>query len=70
MPAVLPPDEERCPSMRRTVLRRENNHEVYLRCAGRDGHVSRWHRGWLFSWTDEDEDGYLETEYEDDDPKG
>lgn len=55
-------DDNRCRSLHRAILHREDGHEVYLRCTKTREHVSRWHKGWLKKWNDDEEDGGIEWE--------
>lgn len=51
--------EDRCPSLRRTILHAEGGKEVYLRCQGKVDHVSPKHRNWMRKWDTSEEDGRI-----------
>lgn len=56
------PDAQRCDSLIKAILRDEGSHEVYIRCQKTRDHESPNHKGWLKSWRDEDEDGYIDND--------
>lgn len=59
MPAFVAPKENRCLSLRLTVLHRDGGHAVYVRCEATAGHPGKNHRSWIRKWTTEEEDGRL-----------
>lgn len=64
-PVPTIPDEERCPSMHRAVLREGGEREIYLRCAKTDSHPGKNHSSWMKDWTDDNESGWLEVDWDD-----
>jgi hypothetical protein len=59
--AVLSKEETdgRCGSLKRVVLHKEGDHEVYLRCTVGAGHPGVNHKSWLKKWKTHEEDGRI-----------